>query len=36
MIEQIKTFPGNVIAIEVIDGFTGTDQKMIENYFRKS
>ncbi|MCB0599578.1 MAG: STAS/SEC14 domain-containing protein [Saprospiraceae bacterium] len=35
MIEQIKTFPGNVIAIEVIDGFTGTDQKMIEKLFQE-
>jgi len=28
MIEQIKTFDDNVLAIEVMDGFTETDKKL--------
>ena len=30
MIEQIKTFETNVVAIEVIDGFTETDEKLCQ------
>lgn len=35
MIEQIKTFKGNALAIEVIDGFTKTDEKLVEKLFAK-
>ncbi len=30
MIEQIKTFDTNLLAIQVIDGFTETDEKLSE------
>ncbi len=33
MIEQIKTFDTNVLAIEVIDGFTETDEKLCQKFF---
>lgn len=34
MIEQLDTFPGNTLAIEVIDGFTETDQKLLQKLFK--
>lgn len=34
MIEQIKTFKGNALAIEVIDGFTETDEKLAQKFFK--
>jgi len=33
MIEQLKIFDNNVIAIEVIDGFTMTDEKYAQKLF---
>ncbi|RIV45377.1 STAS/SEC14 domain-containing protein [Flagellimonas pelagia] len=33
MIEQIKTFEDNVLAIEVIDGFDETDEKLCQKFF---
>lgn len=33
MIEQLKTFPDNVLAIEVIDDFTATDEKLCQKWF---
>lgn len=33
MIEQIKTYDSNVIALEVIDGFTETDEKICQKFF---
>ena len=33
MIEQIKTFKDNVLAIEVIDGFDETDEKLCQKFF---
>jgi len=33
MIEQIKTLENNVLAIQVIDGFTGTDEKFCQKFF---
>ncbi len=33
MIEQIKTYKTNVLAIEVIDGFTETDEKLLQKFF---
>jgi hypothetical protein len=35
MIEQIKTFMGNTLAIEVIDGFTTTDEKSVQKSFKE-
>lgn len=35
MIEQIKTFKGNALAIEVIDGFTETDEKLAQKLFKE-
>ncbi len=35
MIEQIETFKGNVLAIEVIDGFTETDEKLAQKFFKE-
>lgn len=35
MIEQIKTFEGNALAIEVIDGFSKTDEKLLEKFFEE-
>ncbi|MCB9168985.1 MAG: STAS/SEC14 domain-containing protein [Flavobacteriales bacterium] len=33
MLEQLKTFPDNVLAVEVIDGFTEADEKLCEKMF---
>lgn len=33
MIEQLKTFPNNVLAIEVIEGFTETDEQLFEKWY---
>lgn len=33
MIEQMKTFEDNVLAIEVIDGFDETDEKLCQKFF---
>ncbi len=33
MIEKLKTFKGNALAIEVIDGFTETDEKLVQKFF---
>jgi len=33
MIEQIKTFEDNILAIEVIDGFDETDEKLCQKFF---
>jgi len=33
MIEQLKTFVNNILAIEVIDGFTEIDEKLCQNFF---
>lgn len=33
MVEQIKTYETNVLAIEVIDGFTETDEKLVQKFF---
>lgn len=35
MIEQLETFDGNTLAIEVIDGFTETDEKICQKFFRE-
>lgn len=35
MIEQIKTFKENILAIEVIDGFTETDEKLCQKLFQQ-
>ncbi|MTI40884.1 STAS/SEC14 domain-containing protein [Fulvivirga lutimaris] len=35
MIEQIETFEGNSLAIEVIDGFSETDEKLAQKFFNK-
>jgi hypothetical protein len=35
MIEQIKTYETNVLAIEVIDGFTLTDEKLVQKFFNE-
>lgn len=35
MIEQLKTSKGNVLAIEVIDGFTETDEKLCQKFFQQ-
>jgi len=35
MIEQIKTFKGNTIAIEVIDSLTETDVKLMHKFFEE-
>jgi len=35
MIEQLQTFPDNVLAIEVIDGFTETDEKLCQKFFEQ-
>lgn len=35
MIEQIKLFDGNTIALEVIDGFTETDEKLAQKLFQE-
>jgi len=33
MIEQLETFPDNVLAIEVIDKFNETDEKLCQKWF---
>lgn len=33
MIEQMKTFKGNTLAVEVINGFTETDEKICQKFF---
>ena len=35
MIEQLKTYQNNSMAIEVIDGFTETDEKICQKWFKK-
>ena len=35
MIKQIKSFENNVLAIEVIDGFTETDEKLCQKFFEE-
>lgn len=35
MIEQIKTFDNNVLAIEVIDGFNENDEKLCQKFFEE-
>lgn len=35
MIEQLKTEMGNVLALEVIDGFTETDEKLCQKFFQQ-
>jgi hypothetical protein len=35
MIEQIKTFKNNQLAVEVIDGFTKTDEKIFQKWFQQ-
>jgi hypothetical protein len=33
MLEQIETFKNNVLAVEVIDGFTEEDEKICQKFF---
>ena len=35
MIEQIKTYDNNVLAVEVIDGFTETDEQYCQKLFEE-
>ena len=35
MLEQIKTYEGNTLAFEVIDGFTETDEKLAQKFFQE-
>ena len=35
MIEQLKAFDNNILAIEVIDGFTETDEKLCQKFFEQ-
>ncbi|UBM58566.1 STAS/SEC14 domain-containing protein [Marinilongibacter aquaticus] len=35
MIEQLKTFDHNALAIEVIDGFDETDEKLCQKFFQE-
>ncbi len=35
MIEQLKTFEGNSLAIEVIDGFNETDERLAQKLFQE-
>jgi len=35
MIEQIETYDNNVLAIEVIDGFTQTDELICQKFFQE-
>ncbi len=35
MLEQIKTFENNVLAVEVIDGFTENDEKICQKFFEE-
>ncbi|MCB9310498.1 MAG: STAS/SEC14 domain-containing protein [Lewinellaceae bacterium] len=34
MLEQIKKFEGNILAMEVIEGFTETDEKLAQKFFQ--
>lgn len=36
MLQRIESSAKNVLAIEVIDGFTETDEKICKNIFRKN
>ena len=36
MIEQIKTFETNTLAFEIIGGFTETDEKLAQKFFKKN
>ena len=33
MLEQIETYKNNVLAIQIIDGFTETDEKICQKFF---
>ncbi|MGS0527289.1 STAS/SEC14 domain-containing protein [Zobellia nedashkovskayae] len=35
MIEKIRTYKGNTLALEVIDAFTGTDEKLAQKFFKE-
>ncbi|MEZ4805542.1 MAG: STAS/SEC14 domain-containing protein [Bacteroidia bacterium] len=35
MIEQLNTYKNNVLAIEVIDGFTENDEKLCQKFFQE-
>lgn len=35
MIEQLETFEGNTLAIQVIDGFDETDEKLAQKLFQE-
>ncbi|GAA4280346.1 SpoIIAA family protein [Gaetbulibacter aestuarii] len=35
MIEQIDTYEGNILAVEIIDGFTETDEKICQKFFNE-
>ncbi len=35
MLEQIKLFENNVLAVEVIDGFTEADEKICQKFFNE-
>jgi len=35
MIEKLKTFKGNSLAFEIIDGFTETDEKLAQKFFKE-
>ena len=35
MVEQLKTFDNNVLAIQVIDGFTETDETLCQKFFKE-
>ena len=35
MVEQLKTFDNNVLAIQVIDGFTETDETLCQKFFQE-
>lgn len=35
MIEQLKTFKGNTLAFEIIDGFTETDELLAQKLFKE-
>jgi hypothetical protein len=35
MIEKLKTFKGNSLALEVIGGFTETDEKLAQKFFKE-
>ncbi|SFS93738.1 SpoIIAA-like [Zhouia amylolytica] len=35
MVEQLKTFTNNVLALEVIDGFTENDEKLCQKFFQQ-